>query len=122
EQHVLALAEEAGNDAGDVAAVLESGARDLAHEAEAAAAIDQPDARGGEDAAERAGGLGEGGVQSRAGAAIDADVLNKGGRGIFHDLMWHRARVGVKEPECLASVTTIRRAGMVYADASGATL
>src|SRR5262245_22222784 len=76
---MLALTQEARDDAGYEAAVIEHRAGDLAHEAEAAAAIDEADAGSGESLAEVARGLGVGGVSARAGAAIDADSLQSGG-------------------------------------------
>ena len=51
----------------------------LAHEAEAAAAIDETDAGSGEPLAELARGLGVGRVSARARPAIDADILQSGG-------------------------------------------
>jgi hypothetical protein len=56
-----------------VAAVVEDRVGDRAHDADGAAAIDEPDLRFGEDAAEFLGGLDEGWIGSGAGAAIDAD-------------------------------------------------
>ena len=56
DQHVFAEVEEGGNDAGDVAAIVEHGAGDLAHQPDTAAAIDEADAFLGEDRAEVARG------------------------------------------------------------------
>ena len=57
----------------DLAAVVEHGVAPVAHHADGAAAIDQADAVLGQDRAEGAGGLDEGRVGARPGAAIDAD-------------------------------------------------
>ena len=87
DQHMLPLAQEAGNDAGDMAAMMDHRTGDLAHQAEAAAAIDEPDARLRQDAAEGVGGLEKCRVLARPGAAIDTDALQAGnGLTVIHEL------------------------------------
>ena len=79
DQHLLALAQETRDDADDVAAVIEHGAGDLAHEAEAAPAIDEADAGSGKPLPEFPRRLGVSRVSARARPAIDADILQSGG-------------------------------------------
>jgi len=97
---MLALAQEARDDAGDVAPMLERRACRLAHQAEAAAAIDEADAQSGENAAERARSLGESRVVARAGAAIDADILDRAGWSVFHEPHVAGAFASVKQAAC----------------------
>src|SRR5262245_1574616 len=86
DQHMLALAQEAGDDAGDVAAVVERGVGDLAHKSEAAAAIDKADAVLRQDAAKVPRGLGKGGIAPRARAAIDANIPDtRSERNVIHE-------------------------------------
>ena len=87
EQHVLARAQEGGDDAGDAAAVPDHRPGGLAHEPEAAAAIDEADLGRREDLAEVARGLGKGRVTAGARAAIDADIPKVSG--FLHWPMWH---------------------------------
>ena len=61
-----------------MAAMIEHRAGDLAHEAEAAAAIDEADARLRQDAAEGARGFDDRPGLARPGAAIDTDALQAG--------------------------------------------
>src|SRR5947207_4157394 len=60
DQHMLALAQEAGDDAGDVAAMAKRRMCGLAHEPKAASTVDQADAALSQDAAEGTRGLGKG--------------------------------------------------------------
>src|SRR5215470_8045328 len=73
-EHVLALAQEVWDDAGDVAAMAKRGMSNLAHQPEAAPAIDEADAVLCQYASEVARSLGKGGIAARARAAIDADI------------------------------------------------
>ena len=70
---LLAGLQEIRNDSGHMAAIVQHGAGDRAHQADIAAAIDEPDAGLGDVAAERFRGLGEDRVGPESGAAIDAD-------------------------------------------------
>ena len=72
----LAGAEEARNDAGDGAAVVEHGFGDRAHQPDRTAAIDQPDAAFRQQSAENRRGFKETRIGAGAGAAIDADRLD----------------------------------------------
>ena len=63
---------------------FEHGPGDDAHEAEAAAAIDQADAPFGHVLAEFPGGIRIGRIVARAGAAVNAYSSN-----LSHALMWH---------------------------------
>ena len=76
------------DDAGHAAAVADGRARHLAHEPEAAAAIDEPDMLFGQDAPEIARGLGEGRVDPRARSAKDANVFECG-----LAFAWHSSRI-----------------------------
>ena len=78
--HLLLLGEEARDDAGNLTAVIEGRACHLAHQAEAAAAVDEADVVRGEIRAERACGGRVGGIFAEAGAAVDADAAYAGGR------------------------------------------
>ena len=59
DQRVLALGQKIRNDAGHAAAVIQRGVGDRAHQADRAAAIDQPDVVLGKSLAERDGGFDE---------------------------------------------------------------
>jgi hypothetical protein len=75
---VLTVGEELGNDAGDLAAMVEHAVGKLAHQPDRAAAIDEADAVLGKRLAELSRGRGEIGIAARSGAAIDADSSDLG--------------------------------------------
>src|SRR6185503_10555230 len=75
-QHALPLGEERRNDARDAPAVLEDRAGELAHQSEAAPAIDETNAVSRHQGAERARGLPIGGIVTDVGAAVDADAAD----------------------------------------------
>ena len=75
-QHALLLRQEFRNDAGHVSAVRQDRASNLAHEAEAAAAVDEADAGFGDQTSEYACHLGVGGIDAGVGATVDADVAD----------------------------------------------
>jgi hypothetical protein len=73
-QHLLAFRQEGGDDAGDASAVIERGARYFAHEAEAAAAVDEADAALRECAPKRLRRPRVSRIVALARSAIDTDV------------------------------------------------
>src|SRR5680860_1033056 len=105
-EHVFARAQEAGDDAGDMAPAFQHRAGDEAHQPEVAAAIDETDSRLGKCLAKSLRRLGKGGSAPRAGTAIDANSLKSWldfTHGVLaHGVMCHRASAGVKQP-CLVN-------------------
>ena len=73
---VLTILQKCRNDADHLAAVIQHGTGDFTHQADRAAAVDEPDAVFREDGSECPRGRHEGRVGARPGAAIDADLLN----------------------------------------------
>ncbi len=72
----LLLHQEFRDDAGGLAAVREHGLGDCAHQADRAAAVDEPHAVFGEDLAEFFGRLDKGRLRPRARSAINADRID----------------------------------------------
>ena len=75
-QQLLAGFQEVGDDARHIAAMVENGLGDGAHQADIAAAIDQIDAALGHLAAQCRRSFGENGIVAEAGAAIDTNGLD----------------------------------------------
>jgi hypothetical protein len=69
----LLLLKRAGDHAVRLAAAVEDGVRDRAHQADVAAAVDQAEAALGQQAAEGRGGVGERRIDTGVGAAVDRD-------------------------------------------------
>ena len=88
---VLAAGEELGDDAGHAPAVIEHAGRQRSHQAERAAAVDQPDPVLGEDLSQLAGRFGKRRIGAGAGAAIDAQRSNH-----THSRLWHWLSGSVK--------------------------
>ncbi len=78
-EHLFLGAEELWDDACDLAASAEAGARDFAHEAQASAPINKANTVVGQGFAELPGGDGVGRVEALAGAAVDADAFHGSG-------------------------------------------
>src|SRR5262249_55396583 len=101
EQHMLASTQEGRDDPRDAAAMADDRSRDLAHEAEAATAIDEADISRRENASKVARGLDKSRVSARARAAIDADIP-KVSR-LLHGTHVHSGLCNVKEAYTLRS-------------------